>query len=182
MFEITFDTRLTGAVPSELNLSQREFNNIKREAWIRIGKYWARHFRPLHFTAAGAQKYAYNPRKGQTGNPHYSAKGRVNFWSSYSGRKQKSKRHQLPLVFTGESRAATRSYRVEATATSTQSKCRVVMRAPNLSYRHPASKIDMPAELTRITPGEFSLMMSLYARIINRKLQQFQKQSTTKHK
>lgn len=167
-FSIEFKVSYHGAVPSELGLSQRKFNDIKRNAWYHVGKYWMAHFRRKHFTHAGAREYGYLPRKGQAGNTH--PKG---FWASYCGQKQKQKGHTLPLVWSGESREKSKAARIHATATAKKSRCRIVLNVPTLNYKNPHSQIDMRAEMTRISEREMQILAKEYEKHIDMQLQMF---------
>jgi hypothetical protein len=170
-FDLTITVQYQGRVPGSLNLTQRDFNEIIRLAWIRVGKYWIAHFRKRHFTREAYRLYAYSPRKGEPGNEH--PKG---FWASYSGRKATpppgGQGHRNPLMWTGDSRERTKQARVHATATSTKSYCRVVLNAPTFNLRNPHSKINMWAEMTRVAPSEWEKLVALHNLYVQQMLDQ----------
>ena len=145
--------RYRGPVPGSMNLTQREFNDLVREAWLQTGEYWHSQFAAKHFTHEGAQEYGYAPRSGDAGTPAAD-----DFWTSYTGRKQYKFGHTLPLVLTGELRQCTLTFhRVEATATTNRSRCRVVLpMSQKANFRNPHSdpRLDMREELTRISEPE----------------------------
>jgi len=159
--------RYTGPVPGTENLSQRQFNALIVEAWEDVGDFWFDHMLPKHFTKAGAREYGYQPRKGEPGNAH-----RKGFWSSYTGRKQKTMHHTDPLVWSGAlKRGALGSYRVHSTATSKQSKMSVILpgaRAAN--RRSPHSRIHMREELTTISQSERLILTDLHNQKIEERL------------
>ncbi len=142
---IGLKVKYTGAIPG-VTMSQREWNEIQRGVWQAVGRYWHVHFRPKHFTRAGAQEYGYEPRT-----------------AAYQRRKAKQKHHQEPLVFTGESRRRTRSARIVPFATASRVGVRVRMSAPNLSYRR-ANTPDMRDELTTISDSEGAVLSRLHRR------------------
>src|SRR5574340_797078 len=130
----SFQIRYQGPVPGSLNLTQRQFNDLVREAWLETGEYWWNHFLPKHFTHEGAREYGYLPRSGEAGTP-----GARHFWTSYSGRKQREEGHTLPLVFAGRMRGeATTMRSVRAEVTSGKSTCHVVFNVPEyVDYKSP---------------------------------------------
>lgn len=165
-FPIAFDVHYHGAVPGSVQMSQREFNELKRQAWYQCGKYWLAHFREKHFTRAAYSEYGYSPRKGESGNTH--PKG---FWASYTGRKQREMHHTLPLVYSGHSRdVIRRSAVIRAVASSTQSRCRISMPAGNLGHRNPKSHVNMRDEMTRVSAGEERILRREYEGFITRGL------------
>jgi hypothetical protein len=146
-FKITY----TLAVPELLldyRKSQWAWNKIIKETWHKQGIFWHGKFRQKHFTHAGAKEYGYLPRAGQTGNK------RKNFWASYTGRKQKTMGHTLPLVWSGESMNLTKIRVIRAKATRTESFCHVVLRSPGFNRKHPDSDINMRDEVTRVSTSE----------------------------
>ena len=72
-----------------------------------------------HFTKPGAEEY--HAENVITTAPVYAARSGEgqsgkDFWRSYSGRKQKSKGHQLAMVFSGATRDGAKRCRITATA------------------------------------------------------------------
>jgi hypothetical protein len=162
-----------GAVPADVDLSQRLFNELRRHAWEKVGYYWHANFRPKHFTREGAREYGYQPRAGEPGRP------KKNFWRSYAGWKQKHLGHQLPLVLTGELREATRVFRVVATSTATSSRLRVILpAAAKANFRHPKSPIDMRAELTHVSEAEAAELVQYMDAVMDDWLRDFRHESS----
>lgn len=146
--------KYTGPVPGSANLGQREFNALVREAWRECGNFWHQYFRPKHFTQAGAKEYAYNLRT-------------ANYMISKADRKG----HQAPLVWSGGLRNFCKAFRVEVTAKSSGSQCRVILPdASGANRRHPNSNIDMRDELTRVSDAEREAIVELFNEILDEKL------------
>jgi len=140
-----------------------------RGAWTEVGEDWHSRLRPKHFTAAGGREYGYLPRKGDPGNP-----GRKGFFSTYMGRKTRSKHHRRPLVWSGELEDATRGRRIETRAFTTRSRLRVVMpQARKANWRNPHSRIDMGAELTTISAAEVPELVGIHNRSMQARLRRF---------
>lgn len=165
--------RYHGPVPGSENLSARVLNQIKREAWEEAGHYWHAHLRPKHFTKAGAREYGYAPRKGEEGGTG------KRFWRSYTGRKQRQKGHTLPLVWSGELRELSKIYKLQATATSTRSRLRVILpAAQKANWRNPYSRIDMAGELTRVSDAEAVELVGVFDRFLAGGLEEVQTTQT----
>jgi len=147
--------RFHGPVPGSANLTQREWNALKKEAFNQVGLWWFRECRPKHFTAAGATEYAYAPRVGERGRP-----GPKGFKQSYTGRKLKDKGHTRPLVYTGKSMADAAKGRVEPTF----KRVRVIMNVPTLSLRPRGGQIDMQSELRRLSARDIKDAVRLHGR------------------
>jgi len=144
-------------------------NQIIREAWVAVGKFWHREQRPRHFTTRGAKEYGYAPRKGEAGNPH--PKG---FWASYTGRKVRQFGHRRPLEYTGELRRMTRARRIVTTATSNRSTLRIQMpQARKANLRHPKSKINMREELTTVSRRDAEADVKVHNDFMNTRLRLF---------
>lgn len=143
------------AVPG---IAKRKLPPMLKAGFARCGKFWHGTYREKHFTKRGAREYGYTPRKGERG----SGRG---FHSSYTARKLREKGHTLPLVWSGESRSYTRVRDVRATST----RVRVVMRAPKLNYRHPASQINMRDEMTRVSIAERNELIRVFDRDLDRR-------------
>ena len=75
---------------------RRILNQITRAAWNRAGIFWHTRMAPKHFTHAAYSEYDYTPRTGK-----------------YQKAKKRKYGHNLPLVFSGDSRrlAATQDVR-----------------------------------------------------------------------
>jgi hypothetical protein len=128
-----------GATPGIL---KRELNGILKSCWEAVGMHWHLKMRPKHFTQAGAAEYGYTPRK-----PSYEAKKkRAAMTANVHGRKaagtwndnSRARGEANPLVWTGESREATRIANVAAT----KNGVRIIMNAPRLNWKNPNSRIN----------------------------------------
>jgi hypothetical protein len=148
MIDLGIQIRYTGFTPRDDDFTQRQWNNVKRAAWEDCGMFWLKDIRPKHFTVAGAREYGYTPRSGE------GQSGKL-FWRSYTGRKQKSKGHTRPLVWSGELEELSKTGRITATATANRSHCKVALSAARkANFRHPSSRIDMADELTRASEAD----------------------------
>jgi len=47
-------------------LSKREFNNLMKKAWQRVGEFWIQNFLPRHFQPGAASRYGYKRRSRET--------------------------------------------------------------------------------------------------------------------
>ncbi len=114
---------------------------------------WHRDYYERHFTPAGARLYGYYRRKGEGMAP-----GSKPFRRSYTGRKLARFGHADPLKFTGEGFQRGKVSRIVAT----RRQAKVVL--PSVfNYRHPKSRIDMRAELTRVLDPEAAALREIAA-------------------
>lgn len=164
MFKITLVPK---GVPA--GFRKRDYNAAKKIAFGKLGEYWFKHFRPKHFTKAGAREYGYIKRKGED-LPH----GSKGFRASYTGRKFKKFGHKQPLVYTGESREASRKGRVKPTSKGVQ----IIMRAPRLNRRNPNSQIKPSDELTIISSREWKVLEGIFDVWLESELQKVAKQGS----
>lgn len=155
--------RERGATPGIL---KRELQKLKKAAFEAAGVCWHQQIRPKHFTTAGAGEYGYAPRKGERGNV-----GSHGFQRTYTGRKLKAYGHTRPLVLTGESEAMSRIRDVRATS----KKARIVIRAPRLNYRNPASQANPRAELTAVSQKDAAAMVKQFERELDRQIKTVRK-------
>jgi hypothetical protein len=94
------------------------WNRALKSTWEAIGRHLHEKFVQKHFTKTGAAEYrsgnvagdgpVFEPRSGE-------GESGKEFWKSYTGRKQKSRGHQLPLVYTGETRDGAKRATINAT-------------------------------------------------------------------
>jgi hypothetical protein len=139
-------------VPHELHMPQRTWNNLLKEAWYEVGRHWADEMRPKHFTKEGGKEYGYKPRAGE-------AAGGKNFWSSYTGRKQKKFGHTKPLVYTGELEQASR----QTTIYPSFKGVRIALPgARKANLQNPRSSIDMPEELKTVSGREVDQLAKVH--------------------
>ncbi len=147
-----------GAVPG--NLPRREYNReIQQPALESVGIEFHRKFMHIRFTERAKRLLRYTPRK-----------------RSYQAAKRRSKGHNDPLVWTGESRGIARLRDVRATSKRT----RVKVHAKKLNFRHPNSQINMADEVTRVADSEFRYLTEHMAKEVEANLGKYRKQTTTK--
>jgi len=158
--------RLTyyGPVPGSVNLTQREYNNLLKQAWGDVGRYWHDKMLPKHFTREGGFEYRYKARK-----------------RGYQERKRRAvqKGHisaAQPLVgigkTSGELRDACRFARVQATFKGVKV---FLPKARKANWRHPNSQINMAEELTVISQREARELFALHTKTMDRLLLGFRK-------
>lgn len=148
---ISIGIECVGAVP---RMMKRELNAIKKTCFELIGVYWHRHFRPKHFTHAGAREYGYAARKGERGNMGSTKL----FQRTYTGRKLKRFGHTLPLVYTGMSRQLSRIRRIRATP----KRVRVAIKAPAFNRHVRNSQVNMREEMETVSRGEGRTLSRVY--------------------
>lgn len=164
------DVKYQGPVPG-ITLKRATFNRLLKAAWGHTGLHWHQNMLPGHFTAMGARKYDYTPRKGQR-----SGMSQKEFWRSYTGQKKRKMGHADPLVWSGRSRDEAMRPDIRPTSRGV----RVVLHAPALNFRHPNSEIDMRDEVTRITPEEVVELTREFDRFIESELRAFRGTVTRK--
>jgi hypothetical protein len=143
-----------GPVPSDIALSQREWNRLKALAWTLVGQYWHEKLRPKHFTKAGAQEYHYQPRSGEPGTAKSD-----DFWHSYAGSKQKKFGENLPLVYTGETRALSEEKNIIANGNGVRITYDSLRK---LNQYKPKSGIDLRADFQAVSPEEEEILQELW--------------------
>ena len=173
MPRIEFRTKYTGAIPG-VNLTQREWNTITREAWYTVGDKFHKTFVKKHFTKAGAREYGYTPRKGEEFGRKTKARRK-----SYIGKKKADYGHELPLVFTGHTRDAARRANIKAYAMRKGSGVRVIMNLPTLNFRPKGGKIDMRDEMLRISDRERAWVAALLGNLLDKKIKAIRRTTTT---
>ena len=154
---LTTHIRDRGKTPRGL---KRAYGNAAKEAWYLTALHFHRHYRAKRFTEEHARAAGYARRKGEL-----LPRGTKAFERSYAGRKLKAKGHMLPLVWSGETRDATRF----ANITSTRNMGRAAYAgAMKLNYRHPKSKIRMGEEFRRVTDAEAKELGEYFDRELDR--------------
>jgi len=153
---IQINMKVYGPVPSDLALSKREWNRLKKLAWEEVGKIRHAKLRPKHFTKAGAREYDYKPRSGEAGSGH-------GFRQSYTDRKLKRWGHTDPLVWSGETRELSSRGNIAATGNG------VRLTYPSLRKLNqfkPKSKsgieIDMIEEFQTVSQEEREIIAQLW--------------------
>jgi hypothetical protein len=183
-----FNIRYSGPVPGAPYFGRPVWNNMLKEAWAATGQHWFDKLLPKHFTVAGGKEYGYAPRAGEAAGTTGKA-----FWSSYAGRKQKYKGHRDPLVWSGELRRDTLAQRsIYATFRGVRvalpgarkanfipgEKNKRVRQAARNWRQHVAavrgwtraSQVDMPDELTRVSPREIDELIGVHNEWMARRL------------
>ena len=100
-------------------------------------------FMHRHFTHDAKRIYGYKPRKGE-------GKSGKEFWTSYTGRKNKVKGHMKPLVWSGVSQTLAKIRDVR----SNRNRAVLVQHARGLNRRNPNSEINMVEEIRTVAEGE----------------------------
>lgn len=125
-------------------------------------EFWHRELMPGHFTVEGGRKYHYQPRKGDDEGPRlpYTRKdGTVTTRANqhYSWRKRREKRHNKPLVWSGQTEDdAKASVKLTVTWRGGRVEAKAAMDLPRYMYmyRKDLKQPDKADELTRTTPDE----------------------------
>lgn len=144
---------VTGPTPGVL---KGELLRIFRVTMLEIGELWHSTMRPKHFTAEGATEYHYKKRTDK-----------------YMRAKENKKKHQLPLVWSGESRTRAIAKRIYPRAKKAGGEyvtgVTVTMNIPTLNLRPKGGKINLREELVRTSAKEF-LTIKRFARDRSREL------------
>jgi hypothetical protein len=157
-----FTLRERGPTPRGM---ARRLNDCAREAGAQMGTFWWTQFRPKHFTREGAREYGYAKRRGEGAGTKSKE-----WWTSYTGKKQRKFHHTLPLVWSGQSRTLAGIRDVRATATRNRTRVRVVIHAPALNWRNPVTAIDLRDEMTRVSASEAEALTGVFERDVTRRL------------
>ncbi len=131
-----------------IRMSPGALNQMLVAAWKKVGIHFHEKFRPKHFTKEGAREYGYQKRAGEAGGLGQR------FWKYYTGIKQKTKHHTLPLVWAGEAGGAlslSRSANVDARIGGVKLNYTGLQK---LHLKNPKSPIDMVKEFTTISDAE----------------------------
>ncbi len=139
-------------------VARRELRNLLTDAYIHIGRTWHRDIRPKHFTNRASAVYHYAARQGEAGNPDPHG-----FKSSYTGRKLHIAKHTRPREMTGQSRMQTAA---RAMIAATSKSARVTMNVGNLSWPHPSGRINMAAELRRLSTDDQTTLSREFDRFL----------------
>jgi len=126
-----------------MGVVKRVYNRFAKEGMLEVAKGWMRYYRSEHFRQRGAVKYGYRKRSYQ-----------------YTLAKKRKFGQAQPLVWTGESRAASRAGKMRSTSKSAA----VTMRVPRLNRRK------LYEELTRVTADESTRLAGDGTRWINARL------------
>ncbi len=142
--------RYHGAVPGA-GMGKREFGQkVLKPGFYKMGRHWHANFAKKHFTHAGAREYGYYKRKGDN-----LTVGSKRWKRSYAGQKWRKKGHNLPLVFKGEARRLSRMANIVANSKGVKVK---LTKLNKLNFRNPKSRINMRAEMTRVSTAEAEVL------------------------
>lgn len=134
----------------KFGVRKRQLQVASRLALEDMGRLWHERFLPLHFTMGAYSRYRYRQRKGMGLDPQGKA-----FRASTVGRKLRYKRHNLPLVYSGEGRMlALGPIRLR----SSSKQARVVL-PTKFNYKNRKSRISMRDELTKLIPEEAAALL-----------------------
>jgi len=136
----------------------KAFRTATKEAYFELLQTWHRRFLPGHFAAGAVGKYGYQPRS-----------------AAYMRRKARTKHHQKPLVWSGETLAAVRR-RVDIKVKATRHEATGVasMFGPQhlYAYRKGRGASDKAMEMVSTTDGELVAFAQLIERKVARRLDQ----------
>lgn len=153
--------------------ARRALNDAARETMLEAGELWHRDIRPKHFRNSATSEYGYAPRSGERGSNRP-------FKGSYTEGKLRKYGHTRPMVYSGESEEDTeRNVTFKATATGKQSRVKVRMNARKLNFKNPRSRIDLRAELVRVSVRDREQVRGFVRSTHVRRLQNLQAQTTT---
>ena len=153
---------------------RRQFQKAQAEAWEDTALEFQRAYVSRRFTVAHAREAGYTKRKGD--ELPWGSKG----WRrSYMGIKFRRFKHQRPLEFTGETRAAvTGPTAANVRATAYQAQL-AYPGARKLSFRAKGSDVRAQDEFRRVVPSEASTLAKFYDRRLDRILAANTDQTTT---
>lgn len=126
-------------------LKARQIRRAQRHALETMARGWHDDYLPLHFSEQAYERYRYTRRKGMGLDPN----GRT-FRRSYTARKLRERRHNRPLIYTGD--GATQALG-PVRLRGTDREQRVILPS-KFNFKHPKSRVSMRDELTRVLPEE----------------------------
>jgi hypothetical protein len=160
-----------GATVNDGSFRRADWVRLMAYAWEQVGRKWHLEMRPKHFTKQGALEYYYEPRQGeQTGT---SGK---RFWSSYTGRKLKKFGHTLPLVWSGETRAASGTAKI--TATSRGVRIAYAGMPPIHMYKPKTRRRSVQDDFLYVSPAEITELNRHFQIVLARALRSYNRSST----
>lgn len=145
--------RGTAAAIEKSLLTRRAIIEAIADAMAAGAQHWQDNLRPRHFQVEAFKRYGYMKRQGQDRSPF--ARGAQ---QTYHYRKLRKLGHYRPLVYTGETEAASRAGVVSGAVRHTTGVGMVSMAMPDHFFkarkRRDGSYIDKPAELSAVTQAE----------------------------
>jgi hypothetical protein len=148
--DLVFTIRYRGTIHRG---NRSRINDILRDEYAEMGTWWWRNYRPKHFTRAGAIEYGYTPRTAR-----------------YETRKRRKFGHTNPLVWTGESKAASQNARIQATAKNVK----VVMQMPRLNWRSRPTAPDMARDMRTVSEREKQVLVRRFGQGLARRIRGIQ--------
>lgn len=155
-------------------IGKQAMRTVLRESLRVSGRYWQRYMLPGHFTRAAYNTYGYTPRSGDPGSGHA-------FLGSYQWKKLQGYKNSeglasthstRPLVYTGRSEQSGKRGKVTPRAQSSgHGYVDISIPAPALNFKPAGSKVDMRAEVTRVTPAEEKKLEEIMARDIEKRVE-----------
>ena len=147
------------AVPG---VAKRRLPKMLKAAFLAAGRHWHRKMRPEHFKRGAFQRYA----------GIYRARGKAYAKKKAAALKKRGKPHNLPLVYTGESRRQTATNK---TIKGTSKGVTVRMRAPGLTWRGGRRKgggspINKRLELTFVSDREGQKLVRIIDGVMEKEL------------
>jgi hypothetical protein len=156
---MTFTVKETGYSPK---LALRKLKEMNLATVHAMGDYWHEHFREKHFTQAGAREYGYAPRN-----------------VGYMIKKAKKWGHRNPLVWSGVSRALSKIKHLVPSGTSQSARVRVVLHTPALNLIPKGGRINLRAEMEKVSPAEGAVIAQVGADEKNRQYSLLNDSTTT---
>ncbi len=118
-------------------MKKSELNAVLKAGFTNQGEYWHRNYRKKHFSNLAYGEYGYQRRT-----------------AGYNKRKQKYFGHNLPLVFTGQSRDLSQSKNVR----STKKECVVTMPVRAFNFKRTPSSPDLQKEFRTVSASEQKIL------------------------
>jgi hypothetical protein len=138
-------------------MRKSDMNAVVRKAYEKVGEYWHKNFRAKHFSNLAYQEYGYQPRS-----------------KAYNRRKLKYLKHNLPLVFTGQSRDLSKSRTIYATKNGVS----VTMPVRAFNFRRTAKSPDMQKEFRTVSDKERAILHDIGQKVIEKEIIRFNRRKT----
>lgn len=132
-------------------ITKRQLQRHARDTLRAMAEHWHANFLPRHFSLEAYRRYGYYRRRGEGLDTNSRA-----YRASYFGRKARKYGETRPLVKTGETRLLAMLRRIEATSNVAK-----VILPRGLSRRNPSSRVNMRAEVTKVTRDEAAELLEV---------------------
>ncbi len=140
-------------------MKKSELNAILKTGFAKQGEYWHKNFRKRHFSNMAYSEYGYQKRT-----------------SAYNRRKQRAFGHNLPLVFTGQSRDLSQSRNIRAT----KNYCLVTMPVRAFNFKRTPQSPDLQKEFRTVSQSEQKILDDRMEKHIVKSLSRSKSGPTTK--